>query len=131
MKTNFLRIIFYSSIICVFGIIPKWNIEKQGEDLLKSSSFYQYQTLYNISIDNVELKMDRTIHKENNNIYYNNSIYMSYDFTNQINKSVPFDYIESHYIINGQFIVCPKGAHHPYNLGTQNYEIPEGFIETD
>ena len=130
MKTDFLRIIFYSSIICVFGIIPKWNIEKQGEDLLKSSSFYQYQTLYNISIDNVELKMDRTIHKENNNIYYNNSIYMSYDFTNQINKSVPFDYIESHYIINGQFIVCPKGAHHPYNLGTQNYEIPEGFIET-
>ena len=111
-------LLFSSSIISIFCTIPKWNIEKAGDDLLNSSLFYQYQTIFKI-VDNIELKMDRTLHKENSTIYYNNSIYMSYDLINTINKTVSFDYVESHYVINGQFIVCPKGAHHPYNLGTK------------
>ena len=71
-------LLFSSSIISIFCTIPKWNIKKAGDDLLNSSSFYQYQTIYKI-VDNIELKMDRTLHKENSTIYYNNSIYMSYD----------------------------------------------------
>ena len=122
-------ILFSSSIISIFCTIPIWNIEKSGDDLLNSSSFYQYQTINKV-VDGIELKMTRTLQKENDTIYYNNSIYMSYNYVNKINKSVSFDYVESHYVINGQFIVCPKGAHHPFNLNKDEEEIPKDFEET-
>ena len=122
-------ILFSPSIINIFCTIPIWNIEKSGDDLLNSSSFYQYQTINKV-VDGIELKMTRTLQKENDTIYYNNSIHMSYNYVNKINKSVSFDYVESHYVINGQFIVCPKGAHHPFNLNKDEEEIPKDFEET-
>ena len=125
MKIYFSCLLFYYLIISIFCTIPKWNLNKAGDDLLVSST-YQYE-VFNKK-DDFELKMERIIRKENDIIYYNNSIsYNNYGS----GIIVPFDYIGSHYKINGKFIVCPKGAHHPYNLNTQKYEVPNNFDSTE
>ena len=88
-------------------------------------STHEYNNIYRISEDGVELKMTRKIIKDNDKIYLNHSVYMSYDWTNTINSDVNFDFVQNFYVINGNFIVCPKGPYHPYNLGTGKYEIPK------
>ena len=85
-----------------------------------TSSTHEYNNIYRISEDGVELKMTRKIIKDNDKIYLNHSVYMSYDWTNTINSDVNFDFVQNFYVINGNFIVCPKGSYHPYNLGLEN-----------
>ena len=125
MKIYFSCLLFYYLIISIFCTIPKWNLNKAGDDLLVSST-YQYE-VFKKNLDDFELKMERIIRKENDIIYYNNSI----SYNDGPGIIVPFDYIGSHYKINGKFIVCPKGAHHPYNLNTRNYEVPNNFDSTE
>ena len=125
MKIYFSCLLFYYLIISVFCTIPKWNLNKAGDDLLISPT-YQYEVFYK-GLGDFKIKMERIIRKENDIIYYNNSI----SYNDGPGIIVPFDYIGSHYKINGKFIVCPKGAHHPYNLNTQKYEVPNNFDSTE
>ena len=126
MKDFLLSFIFLSYIISILSLIPNWNLSNVGENLL-SSSIHEYTLIHRISEDNVELKMTRKIIKENNNIYINNSIYMQYNSQTILNTNITFDYVQSFYVINNNFIVCPKGPYHPYNLNTEKYEIPNNF----
>ena len=71
--------------------------------------------------------MTRRIYRENNVVNYTNHIYMSFNYENIIEKDVQFDYIESYYLINGQYIICPKGAYLPYNLNTNEFLKIRGF----
>ena len=128
MKVFLLSLIFLSSIISILSLIPNWNISNIGENLL-SSSTHEYTLILRISEENVELKMTRKITKESNKIYINNSIYMKYNSQKISNSNITFDYVQSFYFINNNFIVCPKGRYHPYNLNTEKYEIPNNFEE--
>ena len=129
MRNYFSWMIFYTLIISIICVIPEWNLEKSGIDLLADSD-HEYVTIYRLMYD-VELKMSRKIYKTDNSVNYTNTIYMSYNWVNKITRNVSFDFVESFYIINDNFIVCPKGPYHPYNLNSESYLIPNGFIEPE
>ena len=73
--------------------------------------------------------MTRKIYKSDNTVNYTNTLYMSYDYDHIVKKDVPFDFVESYYLINNEYIICPKGPYHPYNLNQEKYEIPNNFEE--
>jgi hypothetical protein len=75
----------------------------------------------------VYLKMTRKIKRENNIANYTNELYMSYNFDHILQKEVPFDFVDSFYLINNNYIVCPKGPYHPYNFDTGEYISVNGF----
>ena len=127
MKIFLSFLLIFSSIISIFCVIPEWNLDKAGEELLSSSSDeYSYTTIERLMFD-VYLKMTRKIKRENNIANYTNELYMSYNFGHIVQKEVPFDFVESFYLINDNYIVCPKGPYHPYNFDTGEYVEVDGF----
>ena len=127
MKIFLSFLLIFSSIISIYCVIPEWNLEKAGEELLSSSSDeYTYTTIDRLMFG-VYLKMTRKIKRENNIANYTNELYMSYNFDHILQKEVPFDFVDSFYLINNNYIVCPKGPYHPYNFDTGEYISVNGF----
>ena len=123
MNYYFSFLLLSSLIISIICVIPEWNLEKAGEDLLSSSNEYIYTATERLMHD-VYLKMTRKITKSNNTVNYINHLYMSYNYGNIQERDVPFDFVESFYRIGSDYIVCPKGPFHPYNLNTgQNISV--------
>ena len=120
-------LLIFNSIISIFCVIPEWNLDKAGEELLSSSNNeYSYINIERLK-DGIYLKMTRKIKRENNMINYSNELYMSYDLGHIIQKEVPFDFVESYYLINDNYIVCPKGPYHPYNFNKGENLSVTGF----
>ena len=127
MKIFLSFLLIFSSIISIFCVIPEWNLDKAGEELLSSSSDeYSYTTIERLMFG-VYLKMTRKIKRENNIANYTNELYMSYNYDHIIQKEVPFDFVENFYLINDNYIVCPKGPYHPYNFDTGEFIEVNGF----
>ena len=121
MKSFVPYFLIFSSIISVICVIPEWNLEKAGENLLTSqSNEYTYIVTQRL-FSGIFLSLTRRIYRENNVVKYTNNVYMNYFSVNEISKSVEFDNIESYYYINNQYIICPKGSYYPYNLNTEEY----------
>ena len=110
MKIFLSCFLFFNFIISIICVIPEWNLVKAGENLLPSQTNEYIYTVIERLFYGVYLNMTRRIYRENNVVNYTNHIYMSYNYENIIEKDVPFDYIESYYLINGQYIICPKGS---------------------
>ena len=129
MKIFLSCFLFFNFIISIICVIPEWNLVKAGENLLPSQTNEYIYTVIERLFYGVYLNMTRRIYRENNLVNYTNHVYMSYNYEKIIEKDVPFDYIESYYLINGQYIICPKGSNLPYNLNTNEYLKIPGFEE--
>ena len=110
--------------ICI-SLIPQWNLEELGKDLLSSSQSYEY-IIHHKYFESKELKMTKRLSKSNNNIIYSNILSIE-----RKNREVPFDFIESSYELFGTYIICPLGKYHPYDFINGEYIIPDSFDETD
>ena len=123
MNVYFSLLIYCFLIFSIFCVIPQWNLLNIGEKLSDSLP-YEYSLIHR-SMYNVELEMTRKILIEDGKLTYKNYLKVNYYGNNELYKEVPFDFVESFYYINDNYIICPKGAHHPYNLNTGKYiKIP-------
>ena len=111
-----ISIIFPSLFSFCFSVIPNWNLEKSGKNLLLSSSTYNY-TVVEKEFLLTKLKMTRNITKSNGNITYSN--YVSLNEEKPI--KVPFDNIQYFYYIFDTPIICPVGPYYPYNFTKGEY----------
>ena len=120
MKVYFSFLIFWSLVIYIFSVIPDWNLSNVGE-ILSNSLPYEYSLIHR-SMYNVELEMTRKIFIENGKLTYKNYLSVNYNGNDKLQREeVPFDFVESFYYINNNYIICPKGRHHPYNLNIGEY----------
>ena len=116
-------ILFFNLFHILLSVIPNWNLTLIGENLLTSDTY------------------TKTIEKE----YGGNIIYLAITFTkngdtitkkNELitgntKKEVYFDDIQSFYIIDNNYYICPKGNYHLYNLSTDKNITPSDFLSTD
>ena len=66
MKAFVPYLLIFSSIISIICVIPEWNLEKAGENLLTSQSNEYTYIVIEREMFGVYLKMTRRIYKENN-----------------------------------------------------------------
>ena len=130
MKYYFSCFLFFNSIISILSVIPEWNLEKTGDNLLNSESNEHNYVIIERLMYNVFLKMTRKVYKNDGVVNYTNHVYMSNHMVNIQERDVDFDFVESFYLIGdnyGDYIVCPKGPYHPYNLNKGEYITINGF----
>ena len=118
-------ILFIYNLILINASLPTWNFESSSIDLLASDSSYEYE-LYN----SYSYTLTKVITKTNNKINSKNICTFSENgYT--VSQEVAFENIESTYYqqLGANRLVCPRGKFHPYNLETNEYIIPDGFVE--
>lgn len=119
-------LIFPILISYIFSLIPEWNLNTSGKNILSTTDEYEY-TVYSKTLGFGELQMIRRIEKyDNGEINLINIIIFN---GNQI--EVDFDYIQTYHFAFGKYIICPYGKYHPYNIDSKAYIIPEGAEKDD
>ena len=124
MEVILIFILFIISFKYSLEIIPNWNLNSSGINLLSSSETIKY-TVVDREMYSFKLKLSKTIIKSGNIITQNNTLSINggYEF------NVEFENIESFYHLNGIDIICPKGKYHPYDATNKKYLIPANFEE--
>ena len=131
MKANlFYYILFLNLILLVYPLVQKWNLENSSIDLLASSESITV-TEFEQTKDNLNVKLNKIISKENGSITYKTRLIVYQDDDLKFNGTVDFDKIDSFYYFNDQIRICPKGKFHPITIfgnSIQTISI-SGFVE--
>ena len=117
----FLILISYS-----LALIPEWNLNTSGKNVLLTTDKYQY-TVFSKNIFPEKLEMIKRIEKsDTGEINLKNIIIFE-------GKEIPvdFDNIQSYHYAFGHYIICPYGKHHPYHIMNKTYLIPDGAQKDD
>ena len=127
MFSNF---IFLISFHYINLLVPNWNLTSSGIDLLSNSSVHSY-LISDRELWHLFTKLRKEIIKNDEGISISNylSYKYSYDSTNSAYSSeiqVNFSNIESN---ADNYIICPKGKFHPFDLTTNQSLIPINFID--
>ena len=127
MENILVYFLFLSIINISIQVVPLWNFQSSAFDLLSGNNNLTY-TKYSSDLYGVNVQLNRTIYKENEEIKIKNKLYLEGEYYGE----TTFDDIESHYKIeNGHYIICPKGKHHIniYYKGNRNPQekIPDDF----
>ena len=123
MKFLLCSLLIINSFISVFLIIPEWDITTAGDDLLGSSTekeiLVNYRDMYG-----AQLKMIKKLIKNSSGgISYENYVQIG-----STKRQVDFEHVESVYYRLNRYIICPRGAHHPYDFTNNEDLIPTGFV---
>lgn len=126
---SFISIIFLlNSFYLLNAVIPNWDLESVGENLLTGDS-YTYES-YSDSWYEVKLTMTRTFQKENGEIKKINKVYMKGKDTGDADeREVDFDNVGNFYRLNERYYICPRGKHHLYDYTGGGYVTPNDFQE--
>ena len=131
MKANlFYYILFLHLFLLVYSLVQKWNLENSSIDLLASSESITV-TEFEQTKDNLNVKLNKIISKENGSITYKTRLIVYQDDDLKFNGTVDFDKIDSFYYFNDQIRICPKGKFHPITIfgnSIQTISI-SGFVE--
>ena len=123
MKSN--MILFIYNLILIKTSLPTWNFESSSVDLFTATNEYKY-VLYN----NYGYTLEKVITKNDNKITSKNiCTFTENGYT--VSQEVAFENIEGTYWqqLGANRLVCPRGKFHPYNLETNQYIIPPGFVD--
>ena len=122
MKFFLCSLLIINSFISIFLIIPEWNITTAGDDLLGTSTekeiLVNYRDMYEAQVKMIK----KLIKNSSGSITYENYIQIGVT-----KRQVKFEHIESVYNRLNRYIICPRGAHHPYDF-SNNVELkPNNF----
>ena len=92
-----------------FSVVPLWNFKKTAIDLLELSNSYIY-TITDRSMNNMTIRLEKIISKEDNMITHKNILYIDEEKVGQVN----WEDIDSFYNINNIKYICPKGQNYMY-----------------
>ena len=67
-----------------FSVVPLWNFKKTAIDLLKLSNPYIY-TIIDRSMNNMTIRLEKIISKEDNMITHKNILYIDEEKVGQVN----------------------------------------------
>jgi len=120
---NFLRVFSLS-----ISEIPLWNIGKVAINLLSDSNTHKY-TIFDRSMNNMNLRLEKIINKQKIGITQKNNLYIDNELVNDID--IDWEDIESFYNINGIKYICPKGRYFMYKYENSKLDKlkPDGFIK--
>jgi len=91
--------------------IPLWNISKAAINLLSNSNTHNY-TIFDRSMNNMNLRLEKKIYKQENGITQKNYLYIDNELVNDVD--IDWEDIESFYNIKGIKYICPKGRYFMY-----------------
>ena len=92
-----------------FSVVPLWNFKNTAIDLLELSNPYIY-TMTDRSMNDMRIKLEKIISKEDNMITHKNILYIDEEKIGQVN----WEDIDSFYNINNIKYICPKGQNFMY-----------------
>ena len=119
--------IFYFSLFCyllfqALSVVPEWNLDSVGEDLLGSETEKIF-VISNRKMYDAEMTIKKNLTKTSTGIKLTNLLEMNGE---QI--EVEFDQVESLYHILERDIICPKGRYHPYDFTNKRELKPDNFV---
>ena len=119
--------IFYFSLFCnllfkALSVVPEWNLDSAGEDLLGSETEKIF-VISNRKMHDAEMTIKKNITKTSTGIRLTNLLEMNGE---QI--EVEFDQVESLYYLFKRYIICPKGRYHPYDFTNKRELTPDNFV---
>lgn len=126
MKIFFITL-FFCGLLFIFSSVPNWDLEYVSVDLFSSSSDTQYEyKLY----ENSGYVLKKIITKEDGKIKSVNKLIFT-ENSETYTQEVAFENIESTYYeqLGARRLVYPRGKFHPYNLVSNSYIIPSGFVD--
>ena len=123
MKNTIYISLFCYLIFQVLSVIPEWNLDSAGEDLLGSETEKTF-VISNRKMYDAEMTIKKRLTKNSSGITLTNLLQMK----GKEEIEVEFDQVESLYHIFERDIICPKGKFHPYDA-TNNQELkPDNFV---
>ena len=110
-----------------FSVVPLWNFKNTTIDLLELSNPYIY-TITDRSMNDMRIKLEKIISKEDNMIIHENILYIDEE---KVGK-VDWEDIDSFYNINNTKYICPKGQNYMYiynNSGLIEFRLNYGIYQ--
>ena len=124
MKNILLYLLYLLIINNSIQVVPLWNFESSSFNLFANGEYHKYNIIEK-QLNEVTIRLERKIFKENGNINIINSLFLN----NQYFGNPDYDDIESFYQNNISYLVCPKGKFHMYiyNKNTRQTRIAMPF----
>lgn len=127
MKSFIYFIFFLNSLILINTVVPNWNLKKIGKRQRSGDKYTHTLDVYEKNWRKVHLILKRTFTFKDGKVDKKNLLHMSGEAVVGQEREVDFDNVDNFYYLNGNYYVCPKGAHHLYDYTGKKYVIPNGF----
>ena len=111
MMEMYFLLIFLKTFSLSISEIPLWNINKAAINLLSNSNTHKY-IIFDRSMNNMNLRLEKIINKQENGITQKNYLYIDNELINGVD--IDWEDIESFYNIKGIKYICPKGRYFMY-----------------